>query len=377
MKTFISAFILLFLFFCTPPLEKTDLDIHAEAKTSVTRWDHFARFLAGETLHPENPFVSSVSPGTYTNHKKYMDRVWSSLRDNTVGKMILWQKKEIPDSKKGNTVFYPLSGADFINSYSLFPNSKRYILMALEETGDPSVIDQMTKEDLRQSLNAIEKLMETYTRLSYFMSREMNKHMKNHKLSGVLPVFLIVMAKEEMHILDINSVYLDASGNAVTGKSAAGVPGIKIDFLAKGDASKRELYYFNLAISNETLSSASAAGRFIKNQTPINLMMKSAVYLFHNPKYFNARNYLLSQVNFILQDDSGIPYRDLDSSIWNIKLYGHFVRPVKLSGIVPADPVQPGLASDFKKSAMPLPFEYGYGILRGKGKSNILTAERK
>lgn len=344
-------------------------------KDNAWQWDKFAGFLAGKKGINYNEFISIVTPSFYNSHQQYMTNSWVNLENNTVGKMTVWQKENIPDNRKENSVFYPLSGADFINVYSLFPSSKRYILVGLEDAGDPSVIESINAENAQKSLTEIRSLMEFYTRYSYFTSKGMHEHMHGHKIYGVLPIFLIAMAKLDMKIMTIKPVFLNENGE-VRAYSGDKPQAIYIRFKSP-DSKTKELFYFKKTITNESLSGNDPFGKFILEEKNLDLMLKSAVYLFHNIKYSQARDFLLANISFILQDDSGIPYRHLDSAKWTIKLYGNFSTPIQLSGIIPANPVQPDLAKAYTEKSMALPFDYGYGNLRGRDKSNLLTADRK
>ena len=340
-------------------------------------WNEFAGFLSGNSENRENPFAASVGFQSHDSHRTYMNQAWRQLEQNTLHKMGIWEKEHIPRNRSRNTVFYPLSGADLINVYSLFPRSRRYILAGLEKTGDPSVIHEaMNRSSLQGSLAEIRSLMGFYTRYSYFTSKGMSEHMQGHKVHGVLPIFLIALSRLGMEIKTVSGATLTHDGQLEVDNSP-NPPVLYIRFYSPREKQMKELIYLNFFLSNESLSSNQPHGKLVLAEKNLNLMLKSAVYLFHNPKYSVARDFLLQKADFILQDDSGIPWRNLDRSKWQANIYGIFTTPVLLSGIVPANPVQPDLAQVYKTEAQPLPFEYGYGNLRGRGKSNLLTADRK
>jgi len=46
-------------------------------------------------------------------------------------------------------------------------------------------------------------------------------------------------------------------------------------------------------------------------------------------------------------------------------------------GGIPDPPQQPVLAQRFRESSEPLLFPYGYGVLMGKGKSNLMLFVKK
>lgn len=86
--------------------------------------------------------------------------------------------------------------------------------------------------------------------------------------------------------------------------------------------------------------------------------------------------YMQDKSTLIIQDDSGIPYRYFNSEQWSLALYGTYRYPQKLKDL-PYPPHQPSLTRAYELKCYPLPFNFGYGVKRGKGKSNLLLAVKK
>ena len=59
-------------------------------------------------------------------------------------------------------------------------------------------------------------------------------------------------------------------------------------------------------------------------------MVKSASYLMHNTYFSIVRNAVLSKSKAFFQDDSGIAYRYIDKTKWNVQLYGVYNGPIKM-----------------------------------------------
>jgi hypothetical protein len=71
-----------------------------------------------------------------------------------------------------------------------------------------------------------------------------------------------------------------------------------------------------------------------------------------------------------------MPFRLFDRDNWDARLFGTYTRPRKLKDLQ-NPPDQPDLALAYSRKDEPLPCSFGYGVLTGKGKSNLLLAVRK
>lgn len=69
------------------------------------------------------------------------------------------------------------------------------------------------------------------------------------------------------------------------------------------------------------------------------------------------RDVVLAKSNFIMQDDSGIPYRFFPPEVWSTQLYGSYTAPIALfSEHAEADLAEAYTSDKVKK----LPFRIGY-----------------
>ena len=75
----------------------------------------------------------------------------------------------------------------------------------------------------------------------------------------------------------------------------------------------------------------------------------------------NMKNLILNNSNYVIQDDTGIPYNYFsDSAKWSVQLYGEYVKPVKN---FPYLKMQKGIMDAYAKdsaSVPKLPFHLGY-----------------
>jgi hypothetical protein len=81
---------------------------------------------------------------------------------------------------------------------------------------------------------------------------------------------------------------------------------------------------------------------------------------------------ILASADYVLQDDTGIPFRYLNQAPWQVRLYGRYNKPIKALRYGH----QTDLEGAYKaKSDLPdLPFPFGYHW-RGK-QSGLLVASR-
>jgi hypothetical protein len=129
------------------------------------------------------------------------------------------------------------------------------------------------------------------------------------------------------------------------------------------------LYYFRTDLSDAALKNDNRFLLYLAAQGQENCYLKAASYLMHTKEFSQIRDLLLSQSATILQDDSGIAYRDFAPGRWQIALYGNYEGPV--SSIAWA--VQPELKKAYALpgAVKPISFKTSY---RRKEFANLLFA---
>lgn len=169
----------------------------------------------------------------------------------------------------------------------------------------------------------------------------------------------------------------DASGSAEpslrdANKTATGscpeIRGVRVRFRAHGDpgyaagaadAMTRQATYFQIDVSDSGLRDCAALDLYLKRLAPTNTFVKSASYLMHYGTFNRIRALTLQVSASIFQDDTGVPYRDLDPADWDILLFGRYTQPIKdFSGVFQPDLNQAYLTKAHRVAE--LPFEMGY-----------------
>ena len=100
--------------------------------------------------------------------------------------------------------------------------------------------------------------------------------------------------------------------------------------------------------------------------------MKSASYLLHMDDFTQHKDFLVAHAGTVLQDDSGIPLRDLSSEIWRLRYFGTYTRTLPTY----REWFQEDLVGVFEQEGIPaLPFAIGYHSKIGG--SCLIWAERR
>jgi hypothetical protein len=343
-------------------------------------WNDAARYLAGIAVERDSVLQEKTQEPAYRNHVQFMNNLWSMIQRETIEPILSWREQNIPTAHKGAIAFYPLSGADFINLYSMFPDASHYILVAMEQPGDAATLRDYQSRRLIDGLGPIQRSIYNYGMTNYFQSKVMIREMNNTLLPGTVPILLIFMARLGLTVTKVENVAVEESGALapISLKTNEGryarTTGIRINFTGSGDRESRELVYLSMKLMPDSTSPAIPEGRFFSRLRGVKTLIKSAVYILHDKSYESVRNFILQRSNLIVQDDSGIPYGSFDNR-WNIRLYGVYRPYLSLKGCRPA--MQNDLATSYQNESFPLPFNFGYGILSGPRQSNLMVARKK
>ena len=355
------------------------LPIWQARPAAVPPWNDVARYLAGLDLPAGSPLASRAADPRYREHARFMDDLWGKIEEGTVSKIGAWRRETLPPVKIG-TAFYPLSGADFINLYTLYPKASRYLMIALEPPGDASHLLDFGSARMVEGLAPLRRGIYLYGVHNYFQSRVMYREMHNTLLPGTAPVLLIFMARLGLTVTGVENVLIDASGNLVPagrappGAAAPGNRGVRIRFNGKGVRGAGELVYLSMRLRGDSADPSTPEGKFFGRIRNAGTLLKSAVYLLQDDRYVAFRDFILSRSSLIVQDDSGIAYGAFDAK-WEIDLYGTYRPALGLRGCVVR--YQHDLEEAYRKESRPLPFKFGYGILVGPNQSNLMIARKK
>ena len=268
---------------------------------------------------------------------------------------------------KVDLVFYPFSGADFLYPIILYPDADIFILCGLEKTGAP--IGTNIKTDYKQ-YNSYRTALKSFLKHSYFITLMMKDDLDNTEIDGVCPVLSMLMATAKCDIISIENMMFDDKGKVVPAQGDGNVT--KYKFFKKGSSHEQTLYYISTNLRNTDLDPKFLA--FLNNTLPkhnVGTYLKAASYMLHWNTFTTIRNCILDNSISIIQDDSGIAYRNFDDR-FEITLYGTYKRPLPSFDKRTYQPDLMTAYTDNADKVKPLPFHIGYSE-----PSNWLCARRK
>ncbi|MEZ0388324.1 MAG: hypothetical protein ACAI34_14720, partial [Verrucomicrobium sp.] len=270
-----------------------------------------ARFLAGmPAISGRDTFGSLRETAAWKNHSLRMNSLWRDFEWRHGRPVSQWAHSEISDLQKSPAVFYPFSGPDFLFANVFFPYSETYLLCGLEPCDPLPDMRSLTEADIDNGLDALWSSLDTVLQFSYFITKEMRQDFQSSRFRGVLPVFLVFMARTGHVVESIDAVRLDDNGNPqVFAATQNTVPGLLIRLT--GPQGPKRVFYFTQNLSNDACKANGAFLRFSTSLGQPVALAKSASYLMHESYFSNVRNHILVQCRGLVQDPSGVPYRNL------------------------------------------------------------------
>jgi hypothetical protein len=338
-------------------------------------YNDVAKYIAGMELQSSSAINTSLkNSNSWKFFSSNFNKSWKKMDSTHLKKMIYWREKEL-NEVKSKTLFYPFSGADFLNVYTFFPNADNYIMIGLEPIGSvPNFQDNMSSDTISAYFNNLNKSLYSILNNSFFRTIGMSADFKNKDLNGTIHLILLFLERTGNSIINIKPIDLNEKGEIVDLKSAKEVSNnaIEIDFINR-DSELKKVYYFSVNLDNSHLHKNNNLTKFINNQTDMATYIKSASYLLHQNPFKIVRDLILTKSNYILEDDSGIPYCYFSTKEWTPKLYGKYTGPISLFAVR----FQADLDSCYKNNRFPKSLNFGIGYKSRVGESNLLLFKKK
>lgn len=353
-------------------------------------YNDLARFLAGLMPQQDAGLIKLSKDSVWIRFSREMNQGFVNIEQNRFKAMHAWRDAEMGDVPKlgTKTLFYPLSGPDFLNAWNLFPSQQNFILVALEPVGTLKNPVTMNSENLTHYLSSVSGSLVDIFKRSYFITKRMSGDFSKWKIDGNLPVLMVFLARTGQQITSINRILIDSTGKLTAHSLHDSLPkkalnkGVRITFIPKGETTPRTLYYITTNLGDQEYN--SMPGLDVNKGFPIWVesfgstvsYCKAASYLLHYGTFSRARNLVLNHSKLHLQDDSGIGFSYFKKDAWNISLYGRYTRPIaEFSKIFEKD-----LAAAYQEDSAhvkPVPFILGYHWGAGRENMNLLIARRK
>lgn len=271
--------------------------------------------------------------------------------------MRTWSANELAPLMGGSgTVLYPFGGPDLLYVNAMFPEARNYVLMGLEPVGEVPALESLPPGEVLAALPSFRRATKTQLLAGYFITEDMRSDLNRSGLRGVTPILLSTVALSGGKV------------DSVSGISVGGKPGVDMRFR---DASGRRHRAVYLACDLSNGGFDPACRQWLAGFSRAVTYFKAGSYLMHDNRFSQSRDFFLSHSKAILQDDSGIPFRNFDDS-WSLHFFGEYRAPIAIFASHGQEDLRQAFATN---PARPLPFGSGYHVNQWKG--NLMLAVRR
>ena len=331
-----------------------------------------AAFLAGMDVRAGSRLLPLTRQDEYRKYREQINQLWNEYKKLDLDNIASWRRNRVPSAASA-TLMYPFSGPDILNALAFFPGAERYIMIGLEPPGNVPDPLSLQGPALTAQLWKVKTALRTILQLNLFRTIEMMSDLKPDYFSSITGIMMFFLARSGYEILDIHQVYIDRKGEVKSGtplpaESEAG--GVEFTFRKKIGAPLQTARFFSVDLSDGSLSMRRGFAGFLNGHRDFITFIKSASYLLSYDNFQILRNYLLANSRYVVQEDSGIPYKYFPETDWTFSFYGTYRVIAQFANRFQRD-LDPVMK---KRSAGPLPFSFGYGFVPEK--SNIMIAKR-
>ena len=367
---------------------------HTQKLAPVDRkFNDLARLLAGMPAETGSVVAKYQETKDWQAYQKVAERIWEKILNEKRPAMLEWQKTHLQaPNAKADLLFYPFSGPDFLHASTFYPSATEIVMMGLEPIGNLPDMEKITQKSPKNYYKGLERALYAVLKYSFFITKDMDVDFRgriDQRIDGTLPALMIFMARTGYRILNYEKVAISPEGklepialDKATDKKI--YYGTKLTYHKAGENKTRTLYFFGVNLSNAPylgmggLQQRTDLVKYLESLKPRNTYLKSASYLMYGGGFSKIRDIILKQSQFVLQDDSGMAFKNFtqnntQNNTWGITLFGRYAGPI---GIF-RHHYQYDLRDAYKKGypVKALPFGIGYQFL--KGNSNLMLAQKK
>lgn len=340
------------------------LPVKGMASGELDRINQSAQGLAGKKSSG-----SWESTREWQDYQKGLDGNWSYLSRIRLNAMRTWGGSALSGLRgKTSTVFYPFSGPDALYADTLFPDSKILLMAGLEPVGTIPDLAKIQKNGMLEPyLAQMKTSLFTILAASFFKTKDMKNDFNNQVMDGLMPAIIVFLARQGYHIDDIQYVTLAHDGSLHPQGQGSGAPGVQITY-----GGGRTLLYFQANLSNDGQSENPGFIRLMHRLAPGITYLKAASYLLYEDYFSTIRNAILENSIGVVEDDSGIPFKDFKPAQWEVIPYGDYTGPINLF----KDKDQPDLHEFYKKTPHDQ-LAFGSGYKFAASVSSLLVVKKK
>jgi hypothetical protein len=320
-----------------------------------------ARMLAGlGPVRPGDGYGDVRRTSAWMAHHETMNKLWRDFEWRHETPIRQWAAREMPDIARADTLFYPFSGPDFLFAQAFFPRAQTMVFCGLEPAEVLPVMSNLSPAEVSSGLSSLRTAINSVIQFSFFITKDMKNDLQSSRFRGVLPILMVFMARSGYAVESVDAIRIAADGSPVIVAVENGsAPGLLIRARSPSGSLVR-VFYVRQNLADDSLNVNHPFLGFVRQVAPGPAFTKSASYLMHESYFSTIRNYLLNERTALVQDPSGVPYRNFDLSVWDLRLYGNYRRTLSLFGDKAQQPDLAQAYAEGRHYAQPLPFGIGY-----------------
>jgi hypothetical protein len=330
--------------------------------------DDWATYLSGlPGLDAADKFKPVEEASPWQDFAKSINGHWTAFDTTTLGPMKQWAGDDLLEAGRATkTLFYPFGGPDFVTAFAFFPDAEKTVLMGLEPVGNMPEFDKRSAEWTEGFFKDLDSILADFLRRGYFVTKRMNEVFAEGRVDGALPIICFFLKRTGHTVLGIERLAPDAKGQWVETpykrfkKRPKRPYGVRIDCTRPGDGRPRSVEYYSCDLSDAAFTKESPLYRLCDGYPGLTTYVKSASYLLHYSDFANIRGLILARSQFVLEDDTGIPYRYFKRAGWGTQLFGAYTKPVEDFSAVLEQPDLKEAYDDPAGNVKKLPFHFGY-----------------
>jgi hypothetical protein len=342
-------------------------------------FEEAARFVSGLPCE-SRALLRLQDAKVWKSYAEAIGKAWEDLETRRLKPMREWAAVELGGSRaETRMLFYPFGGPDFLTAFTLFPDVETFVLGGLEPVGKLPDFRGFKPSQAAAYLQTLNGALWDFLNKSYFVTRAMSAALSGDKVNGVLPILCLFLKRTGNDIVSIRRCEFKDDGGLwemdfyARRRRTVQPYGVRIDFMPAGGIRPRTLYYFSADLSDGPFGPKSKFHRFVASLPFETAFVKSASYLMHYTFFSSIRGLLLEKSRWILEDDTGVPYKYFPPEAWEARLYGEYAKPIELFHGVEQEDLKKAYAAAAPVPA--LPFHLGYHW--SSNKDSILYFHRK
>jgi hypothetical protein len=325
------------------------------------------------------PLPANVDAKVVEEHCKELNRRANMYKTTWVNVAEPFIQKLKPEGLP-TTVVYPFGGGDLISALTTYPELKDVTTLSLEHAGDPRRIWKVNAQQLKQSLQLIRATSSGLLVANDSKTENLMKAQRG-ELPGQLSFFLIALAVHGYEPVSLRYIKLNPDGtvHGETAEDIAKVEGkeaqllksgwtapdfseafdnYEMVFVKKGEDPKtaaRVHRHFAENMDDDHFGKDEPLKKYLDAKGHVVAMTKAASYLLWRDNFATIRDWLLSHMEFMVSDSTGIPPKFATAAGFEQHGFGRFQE-----SFLGANPEYNEQFRKVWKKSPELPFRYGY-----------------